>query len=731
MNCNEVSQSLLSYLDNELNLQERNSIEAHLSACPNCRKEMEALAETQRELRQALESMTAGVSPSPLTWATIKQRLAIKEHGRISILSGGKVKMKEGLRALKSPRPVWNKALAGALSVAMVLGLCLTILLVTGPSSSTPAVASELSKFSSYSELKAFLQTNPDAYRYDSLVNWGDAVFGAAEEKTDSAPSAQDYSTTNIQVEGVDEADIVKTDGEFIYLVSDTSIIIAKAYPVEEAQVLAEIKLDESVDGIFINEDKLVVIHENWNDWVIRYEGSEKEYMPDPVELPVPQTYIKVYDISERSNPVLVRDMSVDGSYFGSRMVGDYVYAIISASAYEQDGEVELPVIHPASTDDSTDVKVEATDIYYIDTTDYYYSFTTIASVNIKDDDQEPEYETILMGANSNLYVSLNNVFITSIAWSKASVLSESSVWSENSEKTAIYRIRTSGGEIAYEANGEVPGRVLNQFSMDEYQGYFRIATTTTANHVYILDMDLDIVGSLENLAPGEQIYSARFTGDRGYLVTYIKTDPLFVIDLSNPYLPEVLGELEITGYSDYLHPYGENYLLGIGKEAVPAEEGDFSWYQGVKISVFDITDFTDPIETAKEIIGDRGTESPVLQDHKALLFDEEKNLLVIPIWLAEIDEAKYPYGDIPPYAYGDIVYQGAYVFQISPEDGIELKGRITHYDDPIQVEDYYYGDNSVQRSLYIGNVLYTISEAKIKMNDLDTLNELGEIQLP
>jgi len=517
----------------------------------------------------------------------------------------------------------------------------------------------------------------------------------------------------------VDEADIVKTDGEFIYLVSDTSVIIAKAYPVEEAQVLAEIKLDERVDGIFINEDKLVVIHENWNDWVIRYEGSEKEYMPDIVELPVPQTYIKVYDISERSNPVLVRDMSVDGNYFGSRMVGDYLYAIISASAYEQDGEVELPVIHPASTDVSTDVKVDATDIYYIDTADYYYNFTTITSVNVKEDDQEPEYETILMGANSNLYVSLNNIFITSI------------LWGENSEKTAIYRIRTSSGEIAYEANGEVPGRVLNQFSMDEYQGYFRIATTTTANNVYILNMsNLDIVGSLEDLAPGEQIYSARFMGDKGYVVTFKQVDPLFVIDLTNPLDPKELGYLKITGYSDYLHPYGENYLLGIGKEAVPAEEEDFSWYQGVKISVFDITDFTDPIEIAKEVIGDRGTESPVLQDHKALLFDEEKNLLVIPIWLAEIDEAKYPYGDIPPYAYGDIVWQGAYVFKISPED-IELKGRITHYDDLSQMEGYYYGYNSVQRSLYIDNVLYTISEAKIKMNDLDTLNELGEMQLP
>lgn len=716
MNCKEVNQSLLSYLDNEVSPEEREAIEAHLSACSGCREEMEALTKTQRELRQALESMTAGVSPSPNALANIEQRLAVEERRGAGILNKGIAKLKDGIRKLQSPRPVWQTALASALSVALIFGLCLTIPLLLRQPSST----GELTKFASYSELKAFLKENPNAYRYNSLGEWGSALLSGtdiAAENTYLAPSAQDYSTTNIQVEGVDEADIIKTDGEFIYLVSGTRVIIAKAYPVVEAQVLAEIKLDERVDGIFINGHRLVVIHQNWSDWMARYEGNEEQANPEPAEMPVLQTYIKVYDVSDIANPVLARDMSIDGDYFGSRMVGDYVYVITDASAYEQDGEVELPVIHLGSMD----VKVDATDIYYIDIADYHYNFTTIATVNVKEDDQNPKYETILLGANSNLYVSMNNIYITSTVWS-------------NDSETTIHRIRTSGGEIAYEASGEVPGRVLDQFSMDEYQGFFRIATTTTANHVYILDMNLDIVGSLEDLAPGEQIYSARFMGDRGYMVTFKKVDPLFVIDLTNPYDPKVLGQLKITGYSDYLHPYGENYLLGIGKEAVAADEGDFAWYQGVKISIFDVTDVANPIEVAKYEIGDRGTDSPVLRDHKALLFDEEKNLLVIPIWLAEIDEEEYPDGEVPPYAYGEIVWQGAYVFDISIDGGLQLKGKITHYDDLNQVEGYYYGDygtNSVQRSLYIDNVLYTISEAKIKMNDLENLNQIGEIQLP
>jgi uncharacterized secreted protein with C-terminal beta-propeller domain len=296
-------------------------------------------------------------------------------------------------------------------------------------------------------------------------------------------------------------------------------------------------------------------------------------------------------------------------------------------------------------------------------------------------------------------------------------------------------------GKINYEASGEIPGWVLNQFSMDEYQGYFRVATTTgnvwggetaSANQVYVLDQQLDIIGQLKDLAPGEQIYSARFIGNRCYLVTFKKIDPLFVIDLKDPFDPKVLGELKITGYSDYLHPYDENHVIGIGKETIAAEEGDFAWYQGVKLSLFDVSDVQNPKVVGQYEIGDRGTDSPALQDHKAFLFDRSKNLLVIPVSVAEIDAAKYPYG-VPPYAYGDYVWQGAYVFNISLEKGLELKGRITHCGDanPVQSWYYYSSSCSIERSLYIGNILYTISDAEVKLNSLGDLSEIKVIDLP
>jgi len=247
----------------------------------------------------------------------------------------------------------------------------------------------------------------------------------------------------------------------------------------------------------------------------------------------------------------------------------------------------------------------------------------------------------------------------------------------------------------------------------------------TWKNNLYVLNATtLKIVGRLEGLALGERIYSARFMGSRCYLVTFKKVDPLFTINLSDPANPHVLGELKIPGYSDYLHPFGENYLIGIGKEAVPAEEGDFAWYQGLKISLFNISDIERPAEVDKIIIGDRGTDSPVLRDHHALLFSKARNLLVIPITEARLSTEEYSEG-VPPWAYGRPVFQGAYIFHVSPENGIELRGRITHNEGDVIASIY-----EVKRAIYIGDILYTISDGKIKANDLTSLSEIAELPL-
>ncbi|MDH5691333.1 MAG: beta-propeller domain-containing protein, partial [Candidatus Bathyarchaeota archaeon] len=329
-----------------------------------------------------------------------------------------------------------------------------------------------------------------------------------------------------------------------------------------------------------------------------------------------------------------------------------------------------------------------------------------------------PVYLTIMLGGTCNMYVSLSNIYVTYGGWNG---------------NTTIYRIHVQGSNMTCEARGTVPGHERNQFSMDEYDDYFRIETTTWTQswtietNLYVLNMNLSVVGQLEGLAPGENFHSARFMGNRAYLVTFKKTDPLFVINLSQPTNPSVLGELHIPGYSDYLHPYDETHLIGVGKHTVEADEGDFAWYQGIKMSLFDVSNVTNPVQIDNVIIGDRGSDSPVLYDHKAFLFDKSKNLLVIPILEAKIDRSKYP-GEVPPHAYGEPVWQGAYVFDVSLFHGFVLKGRITHLKNGISTYEESYW---VKRSLYIEDVLYTVSNRKVKLNMLDDLSAMLEIELP
>jgi inhibitor of cysteine peptidase len=571
-----------------------------------------------------------------------------------------------------------------------------------------------LNTFSSYEELKTFLTENSGTQEFFPYYgSWG--RFLATTPKgvdmyAESQNSELEYSTTNIQVAGVDEADIVKTEAGYIYLVSDNEVFIVKAYQPDEAKVLSRITFNDTYPlGIFVDGDRLAVLG---SQYISSYWGYYRSLCENT------ETFVNVYDISNKTNPALLKDFTMSGSYVNSRMIDEYVYFVVSQQAYIENDTVILPKVHS-----NEGIKqVSASGIQYFNTSDSYYMFTTIVAMNVQNVAEQTTNKTILLGGTSCMYVSLNNIYITF----------------PNSESTLIYRIHIENDKIEPMANGQVPGYVLNQFSMDEHEGYLRIATTTghiarileqttSKNHVYVLDMNLDVIGKLEDLAPGEKIHSARFMGERCYLVTFQKIDPLFVINLTEPANPTVLGKLKIPGYSDYLHPYDENHIIGVGKETVEAEEGDFAWYQGLKISLFDVTNVSDPKQIANYTIGDRGTDSPILRDHKAFLFDKSRNLLVIPVQVSEIDETKYPEG-VPSYVSGTPVWQGACVFNITLTDGFVLRGNITHLENGINI-----GDDShwVNRALYIENVLYTLSNKRIKMNNLEDLTLLNQIELP
>lgn len=600
----------------------------------------------------------------------------------------------------------------------MIIAYLVLLIDASTPTAGAPQVIGEnqMKTFSSMHELEGILGARQRG-NYSWVLNWnvpqllnglgfrsmaGIDTFSAAE----SDSGGQSYSETNIQVAGVDEADIVKTDGQYIYCLTDKYVYIVDAYPSSEAEVVSRIELEGNPVDLFVSGDRLVVYKYDGVD----YGYFDAYYFPSSYNID-----ILVYDITDRADPVLNRDVSTGGSYVSSRMVGDYVYTIVNKHAYDEEGHIELPEIEIG--DDV--ILVPVTDIYYPSIEDAGYGFTTIVAINIADDDVDPSYSTMLLGSAGVVYMSINNIYV-----SMQSYMSRSQV-------TQIHRFAVSEGMISYQAAGEAPGWLLNQFSMDEHNGYFRVATTTdgpseidgwtTKNNVYVLNMNMDVVGKVEDLAPGERIYSTRFLGDRGYMVTFRQVDPLFAIDLSDPVNPQVMGELKITGYSDYMHPYDEDHLIGIGKEAT--EEGRFL---GMKIALFDVSDISNPVQVDVYEIGDRGTESPVLRDHKAFLFDREHNLMAIPLLLAEINDGSSDWWR------GQYVWQGAYVFDISPETGIELRGGITHYDDGFDAEAYWSSGmlNSIKRTLYIDDVLYTVSDGKMKMNDLDTLDYINEVEL-
>jgi len=569
-----------------------------------------------------------------------------------------------------------------------------------------------LSTFSSSEALKTFLAANSKTQGPFPYYGPRDSAFlssmGAEDTNAKTGSMTFQYSSTNIQVAGVDEADSVKTDGEYIYVLSGNTVSIVKAYPAESVEVISRIVLSDLYPvGIFVDGDRLVVLGSKYST----PRTMPYSYYYGYYDLDV-KTFMNVYDIHDKTKPALLRDLTLTGSYFNARRIGNYVYFVASQPAYVIYDTAILPKIYS-----NGQVKeVAATEIHYFNSSDDYYQYTTFVAANVQNTTEAPVYLTVMLGGASTMYVSPSNMYLTFKGFDG---------------NTTIYRVHVEGSNMTCQAKGTVRGHELNQFSMDEFNGYFRIATNAwvngTQNNVYVLNMNLSVVGKLENLASGENLHSSRFMGNRGYLVTFIKTDPLFVINLTDPTNPAVLGELEIPGYSDYLHPYDETHLIGVGKAAVGADEGNFAWYQGIKVSLFDVSNVSDPKQIDTYVIGDRGSDSPILDDHKAFLFDYGKSLLVIPVLEKKIDASQYP-GGVPPYAYGEPVWQGAYVFNLTLGQGFKLKGKVTHMDSSTYIWNSTYW---VKRSLYIEDVLYTISDGKLKANRLADLGQIKEVSLP
>ena len=688
-----------------------------------------------------------------------------------------------------------------------------------------PSASSDLKKFNSTAEIEQYLKDSmaidQQGGYYQTMVPTIGTATGvtvpqrAEQGKGDIAvPSAlpiglsgmTDHSTTNIQVAGVDEPDIIKNDGRYIYTISGSTLAVIDAYPAAAASVISKTEISDTPKDLFVIGDRLILFITGTGTPETTPQPASgagqaigKVMMP-PYRYYTPSTHAVVYDISDRKSPKVMKDYSIDGDYIDARMIGSTVYMVTREQIYPYYSDrVVVPALREGTT------TVVQPDVWYFDNHESQYTFTTITSFDATSGNRN-DAQTYLLGSGNILYVSPNAMYVSyqkyhpviypvrggmeiarpqvagvsgssgvstavdvaipssggvsaaKIAVPPAVIPPDFNTLTDAQRQAVLDRLRTSeqdairrqeadqtstvihkiaihDGIITYSGKGEVPGTLDNQFSMDEYSNNLRLATTSsiytnsgqyTYNNVWVLDGKMTTIGSLTHIAEQETIYSTRFIGDRLYMVTFKRIDPFFVIDLSTPTAPKVLGKLKIPGYSDYLHPYDATHIIGIGKETTTTEWGGVST-SGIKLALFDVSDVASPTQLDKVQIGDAGSDSAALTDHHAFLFDKAKNLLVIPVMAVTAHPVTKGDSYSPPQ-----VWYGAYVFGLTPQAGFTLRGTVQHGTGDNGY--YYYGSSTadVKRSLYIGNVLYTLSAKQIKANSLDDINTtITTIPLP
>ncbi|MED1823496.1 beta-propeller domain-containing protein [Brevibacillus agri] len=634
-----------------------------------------------------------------------------------------------------------KKKAAGLIVTAVVL-CALPFLLPPGSLNEPTVTASEqdgLPVVGSYGQFKKLLKkakTNYVVAEAELSMPAAAAVLEARDSGESAA--APDFSATNTQVQGVDEADIVKTDGTYLYQSTSREVRIVKAYPASEMRMTSRISYEDGLFTpleMFVDDKKLIVIGQ---------ANSSVELAPLPASKRAIPYYrhnqlVKalVYDIQDKAQPRLIRQLEVEGQYLSSRKIGSSLY--LTANHYIDTYRIlqektELP--GPAYRDSAFGEQYQTvpySDIRYFPES-LQPNYLMVAGVNLDEPKQKLSLSTYL-GAGENIYASPTNLYVAvtehkaePIKLKQGESLAPSFAPPPLATDTTIYRFGMNDGKIAFSAKGSVPGQILNQFSLDEHDGYLRIGTTsgnmwrtdsgTSQNNVYVLDSTLGIHGKLEGIAPTERIYSVRFMGKRAYMVTFRNVDPLFVLDLAKPAAPRILGALKIPGYSDYLHPYDENHIIGFGKEA--ESDKDMAFYQGMKIALFDVSDVTKPKEKFKTVIGDRGTDSELLRNHKALLFSKEKGLLAFPVTVYEWTEEQKAKQDIR--GYGHFTFQGAYVYRLDLEKGFTLTDKITHLEQADRDkagEGWYESTKNIKRILTIDQTLYTVSDDFVKAQPL------------
>ncbi len=598
--------------------------------------------------------------------------------------------------------------------------------------------------------------TDDEMLSFDSSPSSGSPTSGAE--------GAKQASGTNNQVAGVDEADFVKNDNKYIYLASGSTFRIVEAWPAPQAREIAKVSVPGKARKLFVHGDRAVVYSSVASSKPGGYGGPGESFGCNSYGyncIPSPDgtsTVISVFDVTNRAAPSVVRTIKASSSLMSARRIGNAVhtvlaeepqlgashhgYAQIAGAKSEEALEeayaaalrasdktiAELPIGSVIPTfQDSAALSPQAS--FYRSSLPDGAAFTTVLSLDLGAD---PSLNMTTVISRSGAVYASEDALYMAVPHQRTNGMDWYEGRSED-ELSTVHKFSLGASPLAtaYVGSGAVKGRVLNQFAMDEKDHKLRIATTTgrlpspeAHNTLSVMESQggkLDVIGQVDRIAPTEDIRSVRFDGDRGYMVTFKKTDPLYVFDLKDARAPRILGELKIPGFSTYMHMMDENHLLTIGYDA--DDKGDFAYFTGVLLQIFDVRDPKDPRLVHKEIIGTRGSSSEALADHLAFNYFAPKNMLALPMTVCEGGNTNGGYGTT-------MTFSGLMVYDVTSASGFSLRGKVAH---PAASSQQGYGggcsnwwsnaSSEVRRSIFMDDFVFSISDSRIKVNRLDQLS--------
>jgi uncharacterized secreted protein with C-terminal beta-propeller domain len=529
-----------------------------------------------------------------------------------------------------------------------------------------------------------------------------------------NAPQTVDASQTNTQEAGVDEADIVETDGNYLYILRNDELIIADADPAANLKIVSRTKLDSYASGIYLDGDRVTVLSDTGG--YVYYRGGglglpvqlidiASNDIISPPEYQKPQVEVTVFDVTDRANPSKVSTTKLDGSLADSRVIDGRLYLVVQnyltaptpkttktgdKEFYESEASYRARLeaggvneMIPGYTTDAAGAAngslINAPNVYVhgVDRLDT----TTVALINLRDPAPAPISTTAVIGANGQVYASQDNLYLAGYGTG----------WHLTGNNTELFKFGLGMEQVSLEASGTVEGAIPNRFGMDEEGEFFRVVTTQAlinkqSSGVSVLDQigdDLSVVGQVKDLGIDESLFSARFIGDRGYLTTFRQVDPLFTIDLSEPTAPKLAGELTIPGFSNYLQPIGEDYLLGLGQAA--DETGRAT---NLELSLFNVSDPAKPTRVATYDFDARW--SIATYDPHAFAYFAEQGMLAIPI-----NDGKLA------------------VLHVDLAKGFTSLGTIDHG-----------AASAAQRAVRIGSDLFSVGTDDVRAFALDDLND-------